>query len=79
MLTHLESDLVNTDLHHPKILALKTITDHLIMRVKNSKEVIPPYIDLLLVFNNDMFIEFENETIKKYLFDLILTFIFEAF
>lgn len=56
----LENDLVNADLQNPKILALEQILQHLMMRVKNSKLVNPPWTLILDVFNQENYLKFEN-------------------
>lgn len=40
----LEEDLVNSTLENEKVKVLEEILNHLMMRVKNSTQVIPPHV-----------------------------------
>ena len=56
----LEKDLENANLQNPKILALEQILNHLAMRVKNSQNVLPPWVPLLDIFNSEQYTSYEN-------------------
>jgi hypothetical protein len=47
----LEQDLVNADFSNEKVKSLEVVLAHLIMKVKNSPIVNPPWIAILDIFN----------------------------
>jgi len=75
----LEPDLANADLENPKIIAIEQILHHLMMRTKNSKNVCPPWIALIDIFNQSVYQEFTNQVIKRHAAERIYEFIFESY
>jgi hypothetical protein len=75
----MESDMANAPLTDPKVKAVEEIMNHLIMRVKNSKQVIIPHASLIGIFISERYNSFENQITKRYVSDLIFNFIFESF
>ncbi|CDW80673.1 proteasome-associated protein ecm29 homolog [Stylonychia lemnae] len=74
-----EHDLTNADLQNPKIQALEQILNHLVMRVKNSQQVNPPWNLLIDIFNQDAYQNFENVNVKRHAQTRIFEFIFESY
>lgn len=76
----MEPDMANAGLDHAKVKALEQILGHLMMRVKNSKAVVPPWALLIDIFNQPLFLtEFTNVHIKRHVTQRILDFLFESF
>jgi Proteasome stabiliser len=77
----MEEDLANVaSMDHPKMKALEQIISHLMMRVKNSPDVNPPWVALLQIFNDSQYnLPEANPWIKHHVSSRIFEFIFESF